>query len=277
MGKIADALERHKKEKSTKIEFLHETKHVGPMQTAKDEQEIALAKEVCTLYECNPKLVVLSEPDSADAEDFKLLRAQILFARDRQRPRTIMVTSTFPGEGKTFVAANLAAGLALSIDESVLLIDCDLRRPRVHDMFGCPNTSGLHEYLMEGKQLGELLIKSHIEKLSLLTAGKAPRNPTEILSSMAMRTFLHDMKQRYVDHFIVIDSAPSHVTAEAKVLAEYVDGIVLVVMAQKSPRKEIQKAIQTLGKEKILGIVFNGYSHARRSYHKYYEKYYKGK
>jgi protein-tyrosine kinase len=276
MGKIADALERHKKESSTKIDFLHDSKPLRPTRTPKEEQEIALAKEVCTLNTCNPKVVVVSEPDSADAENFKLLRGQILFARDRERPRTLLVTSTFPGEGKTFVAANLAAGLALSMDESVLLIDCDLRRPRVHDMFGCPNTSGLHEHLIEGKRLDDLLVQSHIEKLSLLPAGKAPRNPTELISSIAMRTFLDDIKQRYSDRFIVIDSSPSHITAESKVLAQYVDGVILVIMAGKSPRKDIQKTVHSLGKEKILGIVFNGYGQDAKKYYKYYDKYYKG-
>ena len=276
MGKIADALERHKKENSTKVEFLHETKPVKAMQTVNDEQEIALAKEVCTLHECNPKVVVLSQPDSADAENFKLLRGQILFARDRKRPRTIMVTSTFPGEGKTFVAANLAATLALTIDEYVLLIDCDLRRPRQHEMFGFPGKYGLHQYLVGDRKLKDLIVRSQIEKLSILPAGKTPRNPTELLSSQAMRSFLEKLRERYQDHLIVIDSAPSHITAEAKVLSEYMDGIVLVVMAQKSPRKEIQRAIDNLGMEKMLGIVFNGYNQSRRSYHKYYEKYYKG-
>ena len=126
------------------------------------------------------------------------------------------------------------------------------------------------------RKLKDLLVRSQIEKLSILPAGKTPRNPTELLSSAAMRSFLEKLRERYQDRFIVIDSAPSHITAEAKVLAEYVDGIVLVVMAQKSPRKEIQRAIHNLGRDKILGIVFNGYSHARRNYHKYYEKYYKG-
>lgn len=275
MGKIADALERHKKEKTTKVEFLFDAKPVRPMQAVHDEQEIALAKEVCTLHECNPKLVVLSEPDSADAENFKLLRGQILFARDRKRPRTILVTSTFPGEGKTFVAANLAASLALNIDEYVLLVDCDLRRPRQHEMFGYPGKDGLHEYLVGDKELKDVIVRSQIEKLSILPAGRVPLNPTELLSSVAMKAFLEELKERYQDHFILIDSAPSHITAEAKVLAEYVDGIVVVVMAQKSPRKDIQRAIHNLGREKILGIVFNGYNQIRRSYHKYYNNYYR--
>ena len=257
------------------MEFLHDVMPVRPMQTVHDGQEIAAAKEVCTLHECNPKLVVLSEPDSADAENFKLLRGQILFVKDRKRPRTILVTSTFPGEGKSFVAANLAASLALSIDDRVLRIDCDLRRPRQHEMFGYPSKYGLHEYLAGDQELRELIVRSQIEKLSILPARSVPLNPTELLSSVAMKVFLEELKVHYQDHYIIMDSAPSHITAEAKVLAEYVDGIVLEVMAQKSPRKEIQRAIHNLGREKILGIVFNGYNQVRRSYHKYYDKYYK--
>jgi exopolysaccharide/PEP-CTERM locus tyrosine autokinase len=276
MGKIADALERHKKEKATKVEFLGDTKPFRPIQTVNDEQEIALAKQVCTLNECNPKVVVLSESDSVEAENFRLLRGQILFPRNRKRPRTIMVTSTFPGEGKTFLAANLAASLALGIDEYVLLIDADLRRPRQHEMFGFSNAHGLHDLLLGGKDLETLLVRSTIEKLSILPAGKIPRNPTELLSCASMRSFLEQLKERYQDRLIIIDSAPTHITAEAKVLAEYVDAIVLVIMAQKSPRKEIQRAIDSLGREKLLGIVFNGYNQSRRSYRKYYEKYYRG-
>lgn len=275
MGKIADVLERQKKKEAAKVKFLDHIKPLRPMQTVHDEQEIAVAKEVCTLNECNPKLVVLSEPDSADAENFKLLRGQILFAKDRKRPRTILVTSTFPGEGKSFVAANLAASLALSIDEYVLLIDCDLRRPRQQEMFGYASKYGLHEYLVGDTELEELILRSQIEKLSILPAGRVPLNPTELLSSVAMKAFVEELKEHYQDHFIVVDSAPSHITAEAKVLAEYADGIILVIMAQKSPRKEIQRAIHNLGREKILGIVFNGYNQVRRSYHKYYDKYYK--
>jgi protein-tyrosine kinase len=273
MGKIADALERHNKEKVIKIEGSYSKE---PKLLVPEEPDTTRAKEVYTRHDINPKLVVLSHPDSADAENFKLLRGQILFTRDRKRPRTIMVTSTFPGEGKTFVAANLAASLALSIDEHVLLIDCDLRRPRQHEMFGYPNTYGLHECLIGKKFLNDLIVQSRIDKLAIVPAGRVPRNPTELLSSAAMRSFLEQLRERYQDRFIVIDSAPSHITAEAKVLAEYVDGIVLVIKAQKSTRKEIQRAIHNLGRDKILGIVFNGYSAARRSYHKYYEKYYRG-
>lgn len=186
-----------------------------------------------------------------------------------------MVTSTFPGEGKTFVAANLAVSIAMGIDEYVLLIDCDLRRPRLHEMLGYSNCDGLHEYLTGESQLPDLIIRTEIDKLSILPAGKTPPNPTELLSSTRMKEFLEEVRERYQDRFIIVDSTPMQFTAEASILANYVDGIILVIMAQKSPRKAIQEAIKSLGKEKILGVVFNGHSKAYGYYDRYYNRYYK--
>ena len=274
MGKISDALERASKEK---IITLGDRPQEEPKRLIPDDPEITLAKDICKINGCNEKLVVLSAPDSPDAENFKLLRGQILFPRDRQRPKTIMVASTLPGEGKTFVAANLAASIALSIDESVLLIDCDLRNPKLHDIFNYTNKAGLHEYLTCKKSLQDLIVHTQLDKLSLLTAGSLPPNPSELLSSTAMRSFIEEVSERYQDRLAVFDSPPSHNFVEAKVLAEQVDGTILVIMAHRSPRKEIQKAIQNLGRDKILGIVFNGYNHARKTIYKHYEKYYKGK
>ena len=269
---IADALERQKKQKSTRVEFLQ---NVRRLESVPKEQEIAYAEKFCTIPQCSPKVVVLSDPYSAEAENFKILRAQILFSRNRKRPRSIMVTSTFPGEGKTFVAANLAVSLALGIEEYVLLVDCDLRRPEVHEIFGHGNDEGLNECLTGKKPLKDLVNKTQIKKLFLLTAGKPTPNPSELISSAAMRTFFMGMKNNSKDRFIVIDSAPSQIASETKVLAKYVDAIIFVVRAQRSTRKEIQRAINGLGKEKILGIVFNGYNNATKSYNKYYDKYYK--
>ena len=188
-----------------------------------------------------------------------------------------MITSTIPSEGKTFVTANLAASIALSLDKSVLLLDCDLRKPKLHAMFNYTNTDGLHELLTGKKTLEELIIRTQIEKLSLLTAGKSPSNPSELLSSTLMSAFIKEVRDRYQDRLIVIDSPPSQITAETRVLAESVDGIIFVVMAQETPRNDVRKALDYLGKDKILGIVFNGYSKSKKGYYKYYNKYYKGK
>jgi exopolysaccharide/PEP-CTERM locus tyrosine autokinase len=278
MGKISDAFERHQKEKLIKLEDVkkgEDLKEERPRLLVREDPETTLAREIGKKQSFSDSLVMLSSPDSADAENFKILRGKILFPRDRPIPRSILVTSTFPGEGKTFVASNLAATLALSVDEYVLLIDADLRRARIHRMFGFSNVWGLHDLLIGDKRFEELVVKTDIKKLSILPAGKTPQNPTELLSSSMMARFLEEARTRYKDRFIIIDSPPSLVTAEAEFLSGFVDGIIFVVLAQKTPREDIKKAIENLGREKMLGVVFNGYDQARKSYYKYYEKYYK--
>jgi exopolysaccharide/PEP-CTERM locus tyrosine autokinase len=274
MGKISDALERQKKEGTTKLERLSDMK---PEMLVTEDKEVTYARQFCTLHQCSPKVLVLSEPDSAEAENFRILRGQLVYAKNRERPRTIMVTSTFPGEGKSFVACNLAVSFALGIDEYVLLIDCDLRRPNVHKILGAPNRKGLHEYLTGQNHFQDMIVRTEIEKLALLPAGKVPPNPAELLSSKAMEDFIREVKERYQDRYILIDAPPIHITAEARVLAQYVDAIVFVVMAERAPRKDVRKSIEVLGKEKVIGVVFNGYTQARKAYSKYYDKYYKKK
>jgi len=274
MGKISDALERHKKENVFKLEDL---KVEIPKRLVVKDPELTVPNEAVFRRDLSDKLVMLSDPDSAHAECFKVLRGQILFSRDRQVPKSILVTSVFPGEGKTHVAVNLALTLALSIDEHVIAIDADLHRPSLHRLFGYGSVRGLHEYLVGGVPLDDLVLESGIDKLSLLPAGKIARNATEILSSNMMVTFLDEVKEKFKDWFVIIDSPPSNIMAETKSMAQRVDGIIFVVMAGKTPRKEVEKAIENLGKEKTLGVVFNGHEKALKDYYRYYDGYFKRK
>jgi len=271
MGKIAEALEKHKKEKVVQTEVL-------PISEVQErpvkEPPAAIPKGLVPEMEYDPKLVVLSAPESVDAESFKVLRAQILFPKDGASPKTIMVTSAFPGEGKSFVSANLAISIALGINEHVLLVDCDLRRPSLHKALGFGPCLGLCEHLNGKEKLEDLIIRTRIPRLSLLPAGPVPPNPSELLSSRMMQSFLEEVRGRYDDRYIIIDATPSQVTAEANVLAQYVDGIIFVVMAGKSPRDTVKRSVENLGKKKILGVVFNGYEQSYRGYRKYYKKYY---
>jgi len=274
VGKIADALERHDKETVVRVE---DVKQELPKRLVVEEPEVAVAKEAVFQRELSEELVSLTAPDSADAECFRVLRGQILFQKGRPVPKSILVTSALPGEGKTYVAANLSVILALSIDENVVAIDADLRRPRMHNFFGYRKVRGLHEYLLGGLRSEDLILKSGIDKLSVLPAGKIARNATELLSSNMMVTFLEEVKEKFRDYFVIIDSPPCQIGAETKALARLVDGIVLVVKAGKTPKKEIEKAIDILGRDKILGIVFNGYEEVRKNYYRYYDRYYKSK
>jgi protein-tyrosine kinase len=272
MGKISDALDRHKKEKGIITEMIF-PKNTSAVPAK--EPVLQIHREIISQKDYDPKLVVMSAPDSYESENFKLLRAQIMYAKDRKRPRTIMVTSAMPGDGKTFVSANLAVSIASGIDEHVLLVDCDLRRSSMHKMFGLSSSDGLHEYLTGKRQLSDLLIRTKINKLSLLPAGYPPKNPSELLASGAVKSFLEEIRSRYDDRIIILDTPPSQVLAEANILSNFVDGIIFVIRADKTPRELIRKAIDGLGRDKILGFVLNGYSRERKTYGKYYKQYYK--
>jgi len=272
MGKISDAMDKHKAEKQASKPIEHV---FMPQRIKAEESEVTFAKEYLKEQRYSDKLVTILAPDSVTAEMFKVIRGAILYDKDRPAPKAIMVTSTFPGEGKTFVASNLAVSFAMGLNENVLLVDADLRRPLIHKIFGYVNKSGLSEHLQGEKSIHELLIKTKIKQLTLLLSGKTPSNPVELLSSRKMEEFIKETKDRYQDRFIIMDVPPSQLTAETNVIANHVDGIILVVMNGKTPRAVIQQTVENLGKEKILGIVFNGFAQSYKAYNKYYRKYYK--
>jgi exopolysaccharide/PEP-CTERM locus tyrosine autokinase len=211
-----------------------------------------------------------------EAEFFKILKTNILFPSKGNPPRSILVTSAVPGEGKSFVTANLAISIANGIEDHVLLMDCDMRRPTIHSKFGIPGIVGLNEYLTKGMPLSELLVKTVIDKLSILPVGGLPTNPTELLSSVHMKKLLDEVKQRYRDRFILVDSPPPQLTAETSALAKRVDGVLLVIKAGKTPRKLINEIIEQIGRENIIGVVLNWYDIPFTKYYGYgkYNKYY---
>ncbi len=199
---------------------------------------------------------------SVDAltEVFKTLRTRILLSMEEKTSAgTIMVTSAMPGEGKSFVAANLSLSFASGVDQYVLLVDGDLRNPNVQRMFGRSEDFGLADYLQQHVPLPELIIRSRIPKLSLLLAGIPPSNPAELLSSILMRELIDELSSRYTDRTIIFDAPPVLLAAEARMLAHNVDGVVLVVRQGKVGRGKIEDAINAIGPERIIGIVFNDY------------------
>jgi capsular exopolysaccharide synthesis family protein len=190
-----------------------------------------------------------------------------------------MVTSAIPGDGKSFVAANLAISIAQGIEEHVLLMDCDMRRPSIHSRFGfSQGVAGLSDYLAKKKPLESLLKKTVVDKLTILPGGAMPQNPSELLSSQAMKDLLTETKSRYSDRYIIVDSPPPQLTAETTALANYIDGIILVVKYGTTPKDLIRDLLEKLGREKVIGVVMNGYrvpTTERYGYGKYkkYKKY----
>jgi len=202
-------------------------------------------------------LVSLVDPQSYEAEQFKILRNSILFPVAGAALQSILVTSSMPSEGKSFVSSNLAISIAMNVNRHVLLIDCDLRKPDLHRVFGVGDVPGLSDFLAERRQLDSLLLRTNVERLTLLPGGPIPPNPSELTSSERMSEMLEEVKQRYQDRLIIIDSPPPGLAAETSFLARQVDGILLVVKHGKTGREDVEDLMETVGPEKILGVVIN--------------------
>jgi protein-tyrosine kinase len=271
LGKIFDALEKAGKEPPKKTLTPHLRTEV-PVKEAQDTKKIMLLKNKdrnnpemeppkaggFDQSEIHPSIVCASEPNSFESEQFKMLRSKVLFPSSGKPPRTIIVTSAIPGEGKSFVAANLAVSIAQNINEYVLLMDCDLRLPQIGKLFGVEQRAGLSEYLAGEENIRDLLVKTSIKKLTVLTGGSPPPNPAELLSSQRMGDLIQEVRERYSDRYIIIDAPPPHITAEARVMANKVDGIILVVRYGQGNRKMVKDLTELIDKNKIIGVVFNG-------------------
>lgn len=223
-------------------------------------------------------LIAFFEPLSFESEKFRILRTEILFPFSGEISRTIAVTSAVQGEGKSFVTANLAISIADGIDKHVLLIDCDLRKSKIHRLFGFKeDVPGLSEYLSGKMELTSLLLKSRIPRLTILPAGSLTKYPSELLSSDRMKKMLIELTERYTDRIILLDTTPLSMTAEANALIKLVDGIILVVRQGYTPMWALKDLIKKIDKEKIIGTVFNCVdmrSLAQYEYRKYQKSYY---
>ena len=232
-----------------------------------------------SLDRIDPNLVSVVNPESIETEIFKVLRGKILFPASGKPPRSIMVTSAVPGEGKSFIAANLAVNMAQNVDDHVLLIDCDLRRPSIHRMFGLGRVMGLSEHLSNGNKIPDLLIKTGLGKLSLFPSGTPPHNPSEILSSAKMAKLLEELKTRYQDRYLIIESPPPMLAPETIAIAKQVDAIIVVIKFGSTPMDAVEEVIDNLGKENIIGAVINRFDARTSRYYGYrkYGKYYRSK
>lgn len=252
-----------------------ETHGASAQSEAEKEQVNQTLPHVDINGNLDERLTTVNDPYSFATEQFKILRSRLLYPSDRLVRRTIMVTSAMQGEGKSMVAANLAISIANGIKEHVLLVDCDIRIPGQHVLFRVPGEKGLSDYLSSDVPISDLLVKTAIDKLTLLPGGKPPDNPAELLSSEKMNQLIDEVKNRYDDRFIIFDATPSEITAEVSVLAKRVDGILLVIKRGYTDRDMIQRTVSLLDRDKILGVVFNRDTAIPRKYDHYYA-YYKG-
>ena len=159
----------------------------------------------------------------------------------------IMITSALPGEGKTFTAVNLAMSIAMELDHTVMLVDADVARSTLMKVLGLPPTRGLLDVLVdESIDLSQVLLRTNVEKLTVLPSGTPHPRATELLASVAMVRLLEDMANRYSDRIIIFDSPPVLVTTEARALASHMGQVVVVVKAEGTARADVMHALAAL-------------------------------
>ncbi|MBX3641039.1 MAG: XrtA-associated tyrosine autokinase [Nitrosomonas sp.] len=193
------------------------------------------------------------------AEQFRIIKRPLLTkAFIKKNNNLVMITSALAGEGKSFCAVNLALSIASEMDHRVLLIDADVARPTIPSILGFQNKIGLMDILIENSiDVVDVLMKTSIEKLSLISSGSTHPHATELLASQTMLMLLDELAQRYNDRIVIFDSPPVLLTSEARVLAERMGQIVLVVEAEQTTQQTLKHVINQFGASSDISLIYN--------------------
>jgi protein-tyrosine kinase len=182
--------------------------------------------------------------------------------------KRIMVTSAFPGEGKSFCAINLAMSIAAERDNKVLLVDADVARPSIPKELGITVEAGLMDWLIDGNlDISQLVLPTNVDKLMILPAGRRHQQATELLASTSMSRLLELITARYPDRVVIFDSPPLLVTTESRVLSSYMGQVILVVESGKTSHESVQEALATIGSSEVVGLVLNKARAAEQGYY----------
>lgn len=212
--------------------------------------------------------IVEKQPKSIAAESYRTLRTNIQYSSFDKEYKVIMVTSSEPGEGKSTTAGNLALCLAQG-DKKVILVDCDLRKPSLHKKFKVSNIIGLSDVII-GKEELVTAIHRYNKNLVILTSGKIPPNPSEMLSSKTMTGLLEELKNNF--DYIILDTPPVQAVTDSQILSTKADGTIIVVKAERTKKDSVENSINLLKKvnANIIGTVLNGVDNSRNKYYYYY-------
>lgn len=208
-------------------------------------------------------MVTPDQPKTQIAEEFRILKRPLLTnvsspAAPIRNANLVMVTSSLPGEGKSFTAINLAIGIAMELDRTVLLVDADVARPSLPRVLGFSEKRGLLDVLQDKSlRLSDVLLKTNIPKLSILSAGTKDTQSTELLASEGMGRLLSELSKRYPDRIIIFDSPPLLPTTESRVLATRMGQIVFVVRAEETPQSAVKEALGTIETCPVKLLVLN--------------------
>lgn len=189
------------------------------------------------------------------AEEMRTLRCRLREIADTRPMHMILVTSSLPQEGKTFIAANLAQVLAQSHHSRALLVDLDLRFPRLHQAMGAPQDPGMTEYLRGNASEEEVIQCSPLERLFFIPSGRSVAKPAELISHSRLGSLLESVIRKF--DWVIVDSPPAGVVSDASVMARFCDGIILVVRAGSTPLDVARKTCRVLANRPIVGVVLN--------------------
>ena len=220
--------------------------------------------------EPDKNLVTIVEPKSIAAEQYRSLRTKIEQAMKRKGCKTFQLTSSTRGEGKTLTSVNLALVMAQQVKKKTILVDTDLRKPRVHSALGMEGKLGLSDILQDNLRIENITIKSCYNDLYVIPAGKTPKNPSELIGSQRMQNFINRLRQDF--DCIFFDSPPIIPVADPNILCSMVDGVIYVLRAQQTPREALDKALEIIDTKNILGFVLNAVqaTFSNRYYYQYY-------
>lgn len=222
-----------------------------------------------------PDLYILKHPRSSAAESVRLVRTNLLFANPGGEVSRLVVSSASPREGKTHTALNIAISMAQS-GKRTLLIDSDMRRPRLHKVFGVENIAGLSNLIVGKARADEVVLETGVDNLSFLPCGPLPPNPAELLQTEQLKALLRELGSTY--ERLILDSPPIMAVADPLILSQLTDGVILVIRSNVSTRDVVFRSVQALRdvNARILGAVLNGVDLTKPYYGKYYHYYRRG-
>lgn len=269
MSKLKKAMEKAKVARNVvSPDFINDEEGLSAVLGHYAEKHAQVRKEISPTYS-RTRIVDIDERvleknkivslfhEKAMTDQLKILRTQVLNRMKQLGANSLLVTSADPGVGKTLTAINLAVSISQEVDQTVLLVDADLRTPSIHRYFGLDISKGLADYLLHQAELPDLLLNPRIENLVVLPAGNGLPNSAELLGAPRMESLVKEIKGRYTDRFIIYDSPALLSCADPLVLSGFVDSLLLVVEAEKTSTKDIRQAFEVLREKTIIGTVFN--------------------
>ncbi len=294
MSRIHDALKKAEEEKMEKSpavsppmdvaagfqESAHEATAAtrAPIPATKEVETSTAAHADSLLHQCatvqwhpDRRVALFLDSNTQVApgmEEFRTLRARLFQMRAKKPLKTILVSSALPDEGKSFVSGNLAQVFARQRGGRTLLMDCDLRKPQLHEMFGAPSTPGISEYLQGKTDEFSIIQKSNYDDLFFIPGGEVSPSTPELIGNGRLKTLLQHLSPLF--SWIVMDSSPTAPVSDASRIAEYCDGVVLVVRAASTPASVAESAKREFRETPILGVVLNQVEHSASTYSKYY-------